>query len=89
VAYRILTEALTNVVRHSTASAVDVQLGAQASELLLTVQDNGSGDGRSWRAGLGLTSMRERVSELDGDVEAGPTSRGGRVRVRIPLEATV
>lgn len=89
VAYRILTEALTNVVRHSTATAVDVLLGAEASELLLTVQDNGSGDGRPWRAGLGLTSMRERVSELDGDVAAGPTSHGGRVRVRIPLEATV
>jgi signal transduction histidine kinase len=87
VAYRILTEALTNVARHSDATSVEILVTAAATQLLLTVQDDAAPNDRpSWPPGLGLTSMHERVSELDGTVEAGPTPQGGRVHVRIPLE---
>ena len=89
VAYRILTEALTNVARHSHAASAEVLVTASSGQLLLTVQDDAAPNGRtSWQPGIGLTSMRERVAELDGVAEAGPTRQGGRVHARIPLGTT-
>ena len=82
-AYRIATEALTNVVRHSGASTVVLRLRC-ADDLDVEVVDDGPPDG-PWRPGVGLSAMRERAAELGGRFDAGPSPDGGRVRVCLPL----
>lgn len=83
-AYRIVTEALTNVTRHSGATSASVTIDV-GSAVELSILDNGSGDG-SWSPGVGLTSIRERAAELGGTCTAGPTPTGGRVVAVLPLE---
>jgi signal transduction histidine kinase len=85
-AYRIATEALTNVARHTSAQRADVDVRC-ADVLEVEVTDDGRSDG-AWTPGVGLTGMRERASELGGRFEAGPCSIGGRVFVSLPLAAT-
>jgi signal transduction histidine kinase len=90
-AFRIVQEALTNVVRHAGDGArATVRLLYGPTELVVQVEDDGNGmeppppDGRS---GRGLAGMRERVHALDGTFAAGPRpGRGFRVRARFPLE---
>lgn len=81
--YRIVTEALTNTVRHSTASHVAIRVSCGA-ELLVEIHDDGPGS-RPWTAGVGIAGMRERVAELGGRCELGPEATGGRVWVSLPL----
>jgi two-component system NarL family sensor kinase len=83
-AYRIATEALTNVVRHSRATSAVLALRC-GTDLEIEVNDDGPPNG-AWRPGVGLQAMRERAAELGGKFEAGPTARGGLVRARFPLE---
>jgi two-component system NarL family sensor kinase len=83
-AYRIATEALTNVVRHSRATSAVLALHC-GSDLELEVTDNGPPNG-AWHPGVGLHAMQERASELGGKFEAGPTPHGGLVRAHFPLE---
>lgn len=84
--YRIATEALTNVVRHSAASSAMVRLSC-GDRLEVTVLDDAtSAEGpASWVPGVGLQAMRERAVELGGDFAAGPSAAGGRVRASFPL----
>ena len=84
-AYRIATEAVTNVARHANADHVVVRFDL-TDALELTIQDDGGGIPAKARAGVGITSMRERAAELGGrvDVEAVPGG-GTRVRARLPL----
>ena len=82
--YRIATEALTNVVRHSRATSVVVRLGADEAGLHCDVLDDG-GRTADWRAGVGIAGMRERVAELGGSCEVGSGERGGEVRVCLPM----
>lgn len=84
-AYRIATEALTNVTRHSTATTATIRLVPAATTLTVEVTDNGDGHASVWEAGVGLTSMRERATELGGSLHAGPSGDGGQVTVTIPL----
>jgi signal transduction histidine kinase len=83
-AYRIATEALTNVVRHARASTVVVRLRC-AEELEVEVTDDGPPNG-PWSPGVGMLAMRERAAELGGGLEAGPIEGGGRVWARLPVE---
>lgn len=83
-AYRIGTEAMTNVLRHSSATRAVVTLTC-ADTLDLEIVDNGCQRTEQWTAGVGLRAMRERVDELGGRLEAGPTAEGGRVAVSLPL----
>jgi PAS domain S-box-containing protein len=89
VVFRILQEALTNVVRHAGATAVDVSLEAAPEELTLTIRDNGRGITAaelSDHQAIGLLGMRERAQLVGGDVAiAGGAGRGTTVVVRIPL----
>ncbi|MGW8282049.1 MAG: sensor histidine kinase, partial [Gemmatimonadota bacterium] len=89
--YRALQEALSNVARHSDATAVDVDLSLHGNDLVLSVRDDGKGpptddfdelaDGR-----MGLAGMRERALALGGTVELEAAEQTGTVlRVRIPL----
>jgi signal transduction histidine kinase len=82
-AYRIATEALTNVVRHSHATIAVLTLRC-GSGLELEVQDDGPPQG-PWIPGVGLQAMCDRATELGGRVEAGPTPTGGRVTAWLPL----
>jgi two-component system NarL family sensor kinase len=84
-AFRIAQEALTNVSRHAGArhARVSVSVG---SEIEIEIEDDGRGLPHELLAGVGLTSMRERATELGGRVELSAPSAGGTlVRVRIPL----
>jgi two-component system, NarL family, sensor kinase len=83
-AYRIATEALTNVVRHSHATSAVLALRC-GTDLEIEVSDDGPPNG-AWRPGVGLHAMRERAAELGGKFEAGPTPRGGVVHASFPLE---
>ena len=83
-AYRIVTEALANVARHSTSASAAVRLDPAADGLRLEVTDRGRSG--AWRPGVGLSSMRERATELGGTLEAGPApGGGGRVAALLPL----
>ena len=83
-AYRIVTEALANVARHSSSPSASVRLQPAADGLHLEVTDHGSRNG-AWRPGVGMASMRERATELGGTLEAGPGPSGGRVSALLPL----
>lgn len=84
--YRIVTEALTNVVRHSRADHAAVRIGSGPTGVDVTVHDGG-GPGAAWTPGGGLRSIRERVDQLGGRLEAGPGPDGGCVRVWLPAAA--
>jgi two-component system NarL family sensor kinase len=86
-AYRIVTEALTNVARHSTAACAEVVIAPSRGALCLTVRDDGAGSLAPWEAGVGLRSLRERAAELGGGLEAAPTPSGGEVRAWLPVFA--
>jgi signal transduction histidine kinase len=83
-AYRIVTEALANVVRHSSAASARARLWVEDDALHLEVGDDGAtSDG--WVPGVGLTSMRERTEELGGGFAASGSPRGGLVAAWLPL----
>ena len=88
-AYRIVQEALTNVVRHSGGAPAAVQLAYKERELVLQVDnetDGASAVTSQAEGGNGIPGMRERAAALGGTLEAGPTPRGGfRVRATLPL----
>jgi signal transduction histidine kinase len=81
-AYRIATEALTNVARHASASRAALTLRC-GHELEVEVTDDGRESG--WVSGVGLHAMAERAAEVGARFEAGPSTVGGRVYVAIPL----
>ncbi|MFF2844978.1 sensor histidine kinase [Streptomyces sp. NPDC058001] len=86
-AYRIVQEALTNVVRHAGTRHCLVTVDQGADELVLEITDDGKAvPGGALGEGFGLTGMRERISLLHGEFSAGPRPGGGfRVRARVPL----
>jgi two-component system NarL family sensor kinase len=84
-AYRIATEALTNVVRHARARSCEVRLSLDGG-LVVEVSDDGIGVPSDRRPGVGLHSMRERAEELGGECTVGAFGTGGtRVLARLPL----
>ena len=86
-AFRIIQEAVTNVVRHAGTDQCQVLIGQQDGQLLLEVTDSGRG-GPAAGTGYGITGMRERATLLGGDFSAGPRPGGGfRVAARLPLPA--
>jgi signal transduction histidine kinase len=91
-AYRIVQEALTNVLKHAGPATVDVRLRYLDDCLELRVEDDGRGLAAvpSLGGGHGLVGMRERVALYGGDLRAGPRPGGGyEVVARIPLEPEV
>jgi signal transduction histidine kinase len=92
-AYRIVQEALTNVVKHAGRARAQVTVGYHDQNVTVEVTDDGRGamtsasDGRVG-SGHGLIGMRERVAAFGGDLEVGPGLDGGfRVAARLPLGA--
>jgi signal transduction histidine kinase len=85
-AYRIVQEAVNNVVRHAGAEHCDVFLFIEANHLRLDIIDDGGGMPADVHEGIGLRSMFERAEELGGRVEFGSRSGGGiRVSAYLPL----
>ena len=88
-AYRIVSEALANVVRHAAADHCEVRLAVTGAALDVEVRDDGRGIGEDVTAGVGLLSLRERAEELGGQCEVScPPGGGTVVRARLPLGTT-
>jgi signal transduction histidine kinase len=91
-AYRIVQEALTNVLRHAGAARAQVVIGYGDNEITIEVTDDGrsavpEGAAERLGAGHGLIGVRERVALFGGDLEVGPRPGGGfRVAARLPME---
>jgi signal transduction histidine kinase len=83
--YRVVQEALSNVVQHADATRVEVTV-AVADTIVLTVQDNGAGFNPSLPTGrFGVTGMRERAMLVDGllEIESSPGA-GTTLRMEMP-----
>ena len=84
-AFRIIQEAVTNVVRHAGTGRCQVVIDQQDGQLSIEVTDRGRG-GSPAETGYGIIGMRERAELLDGDFSAGPRPGGGfRVAAWLPL----
>jgi signal transduction histidine kinase len=94
-AFRIIQEALTNVIRHSGPTSSCVQVACNEQELIVRI-DNEAGSeaardglGPGLKPGQGILGMKERAAALGGVVEAGPRPDGGfRVFARLPLDGS-
>jgi len=89
--FRVLQEALHNIVKHSGVKRVEVQLTEPSNQIHLRVSDSGKGfdvESTMQGKGLGLTSMRERVRMVNGTVAIESKPMGGTtIEVRVPLES--
>jgi signal transduction histidine kinase len=90
-AYRIVQEALTNVMRHAGPASATVIVDHRPDALEVLVEDDGGGNGNAagGRHGHrhGIAGMQERAAALGGTVDAGPRQGGGfRVRAHLPIE---
>lgn len=89
--YRVAQEALTNIERHSGASAVKVRLRDSNGRVTMTVTDNGNGfaghDLKGATSGLGLRNMQERMAHFGGVLLVETGSDGTQLTARLPLSA--
>jgi signal transduction histidine kinase len=91
--YRVVQEALTNIARHAEATGGAVQLLIDAQSVRVTIEDNGIGfdvadvERPGKRRGLGLLSIRERVTGLRGTVRIESAPGGSRIEVELPAVA--
>jgi len=89
--FRILQESITNVVRHSEANQVDIDLQCVNDQLLMKIQDNGKGLQKSKIEdpnSIGLIGIRERIRPWSGEVDfSGTAGKGTTVEIRIPIVA--
>ncbi|MDF0531550.1 sensor histidine kinase [Tsukamurella sp. 8F] len=85
-AYRIVQEALTNVVRHSHAAHASVEISSTGTSLTVRVTDDGVGAPVGAGQGLGLTGMRERVATHNGTLFTDNVDGGYRIEAEIPYE---
>jgi len=83
--YRIVAEALANVARHARATRCSVRVRLDHA-VRVDVRDDGVGLAEGWRPGVGIASMRERVTELGGELLIEPClPHGTRIAVRLPV----
>lgn len=90
--YRVVQEALSNVVRHAAGASTEVEVRGGGESVVVTVVNaavqGGVASPEPDGTGLGLVGMRERVVLVGGTLEAGPTEEGGfRVRAELPTGA--
>lgn len=88
--YRIAQEAVSNAVKHSGASLIEMKIQRKAGEIIMSIEDNGSGFDSGnvvVLRGNGLMNMRERAGLMKGRLEIGPASSGGtRISLVIPCK---
>jgi len=87
-AYRIVLEAVTNVIHHAHAELCDVSLMLDNGNLKIEIKDDGVGLPKARGHGIGLDSMRERAEELGGRFELLSSPKGTQVRAKIPIDPT-
>lgn len=95
VLYRVVQEALTNVMRHSGSRTAHIHLSSNPKTVMLSVRDEGKGVGPkrtpAFRMppshGVGIMGMRERLEQLGGGVEVRPLKKGTEVLATIPIAA--
>jgi len=93
--FRVLQEALTNVHRHAKARTVDIEVTCKDELVALIVKDDGAGIPRSalerfrgrQAGGIGLAGMRERLAELNGNLEVESGASGTTIRATVPTNA--
>jgi signal transduction histidine kinase len=87
--YRVVQEGLTNAVKHSAASRVDVDVRREGASLVVTVEDDGTRERHPTMptGGHGLAGLRERVDLFGGCLTAGAGPSGWRLKATIPLAA--
>jgi two-component system NarL family sensor kinase len=96
--FRILQESLTNIHKHSRSTTAEVTFEIQAGEVSLSIKDNGKGipneilarfqsDGSN--SGVGLRGMRERISELGGQLRIHSSAPGTTIAAVIPLARAI
>ena len=84
-AYRIVVEAITNVVRHSGGTSCMVSISVEKNAVELSVRDNGAGLDPDRTPGVGLRSMQERAAEVGGTLSVQSGKDGTVVFARLPL----
>jgi signal transduction histidine kinase len=88
--FRVLQESLTNIHRHSGSKVAKVRFTVEGERVSLVIEDRGkgftSGHGHGVKAGVGVSSMRERLRELDGDLYLTSGTTGARVQAVVPLQ---
>ena len=91
--YRVLQEALTNVMKHAQASVVIINLQDESNKIILTISDNGKGFSKNnlsdelTRKGIGLLGMQERIEALGGKLEVSTQpAKGTTLLIEIPWE---
>ena len=83
--FRVVQEALSNISRHSRASAASIFLTFESDHIALQINDNGIGfDKKLIKQGLGLHSMEERVKELNGKIKINSSAGGTTISILIP-----
>jgi two-component system, NarL family, sensor histidine kinase UhpB len=90
VAYRTAQEALTNIAKHTKATAVDIDLSDGEGVLTLEVTDNGQGmnpDALRKAESFGLLGLRERAAKVDGWLDVSTSPRGTSVILSVPLNS--
>ena len=88
LAYHVAQEGLTNVIRHSKATEVTVEVRATEKALIIRVTDNGSGGAsRTQAAGFGLSGLSERVHGVGGRFAATSAPTGFEIVADIPVES--
>lgn len=92
VCYRIVQEALTNIAKHASADHIDVTMNYYESTLHLVIKDNGIGfhiNNNSHRRGYGLLGMRERLMQIQGQLEIQTQpGHGAELIVTIPIQSS-
>jgi signal transduction histidine kinase len=91
--FRILQEAMTNIVRHAQASSIRVQLVAENGELILTIADNGIGipeEKKTDSKSFGIICMEQRAQQCGGSLDiTSESGNGTRIMARIPVRAEI
>ena len=84
--YRILQEAINNIIKHSEAKEVHVSMNQLNNMLIVTIEDDGKGfDPKQNNDSIGLKSMESRALLLDGSLDIDSNSEGTTITIRVPL----
>jgi signal transduction histidine kinase len=81
----IVNEALSNIIRHARANQVTIKAWQESGELMVQIEDDGTGLPREVKPGFGLRNMRDRARLLGGSVEVGNANgKGTLVKLQVP-----